>query len=317
MQIEFVGEKAIPINRDQTILEASLHAGIPHFHACGGKGKCSTCRIMVLEGEENLSRPNRKEAKLRDAIKLAASIRLACQTRVEKESVKIERIIKDESDICQYIQVDDQYPNKIKLKPLGEEKYLVLFFLDIRDFTPFVETYLPFDVIYITRKLFDIFYNVITRHHGQIIETAGDELYAVFGRESSIKEAADAAISAGHAILNELDALNKAYFKIYLPKEFEVGIGIHSGKVIVGEFNLGRQLKTSVMGLAVNIASRIQNSTKELNNSFVASEEVMRHSSFKGGSENLEVDLKGVSTRYKLHLLGKHYRETKMVIPTS
>ena len=317
MQLELVGEKVIPIKRDQTILEASLHAGIPHFHACGGKGKCTTCRVMVLEGEENLSTPNKKEAKLIGAIKLATSIRLACQTRVEKEPVKIERIIKDESDICQYIHVDDQYPNKIKLKPLGEEKYLVLFFLDIRDFTPFVETYLPFDVIYITRKLFDIFYKVITQHNGQIIETAGDELYAVFGRESSIKEAADAAISAGHAILDELDILNKAYLHIYLPKEFEVGIGIHSGKVIVGEFNLGRQLKTSVMGLAVNIASRIQNSTKDLNNSFVASEEVIKHSSFNGGSENREVNLKGISTPYKLHLLGRQYQENKMVIRAS
>ena len=143
------------------------------------------------------------------------------------------------------------------------------------------------------------------------------KLYAVFGRESSIKEAADAAISAGHAILDELDILNKSYLNIYLPKEFEVGIGIHSGKVIVGEFNLGRQLKTSVMGLAVNIASRIQNSTKDLNNSFIASEEVMKHSSFNGGSENREVNLKGISTRYKLHLLGKHYKKTKMVIPGS
>ena len=200
---------------------------------------------------------------------------------------------------------------------MGEEKYLVLFFLDIRDFTPFVETYLPFDVIYITRKLFDIFYRVITRHQGQIIETAGDELYAVFGRESSIKEAADSAISAGHDILDELDILNKAYFKIYLPKEFEVGIGIHSGKVIVGEFNLGRQLKTSVMGLAVNIASRIQDSTKDLNNSFVASDEVMRHSSFQGNSESREIHLKGVSTSYKLHLLGKHYQKNRLVIPAS
>ena len=60
MQIEFVGEKLIEIARDQTILEASLHAGIPHFHACGGKGKCTTCRIMVLEGEENIIMANKK-----------------------------------------------------------------------------------------------------------------------------------------------------------------------------------------------------------------------------------------------------------------
>ena len=69
------------------------------------------------------------------------------------------------------------------------------------------------------------------------------------------------------------------------------------------------------MGLAVNIASRIQNSTKDLNNSFIASEEVIKHSSFNGGSESRAVNLKGISTPYKLHLLGKQYKKTKMVIP--
>ena len=311
MQIEFVGERAIAINKDQTILEASLEAGIPHFHACGGKGKCTTCRILVLEGAENLSKPNKKEAKLRDSIKMTPSLRLACQTRIETEPVKVERIIKDVSDISQYVQLDNKDRRAIRLKSLGEEKYLVLFFLDIRNFTPFIETYLPFDVMYITRKLFDVFYEIIARYNGKIIENAGDELYAVFGLESSIREAADDAIATGNAILDELDKLNKTYLNVYFLKEFEVGIGIHSGKVIIGEFKLGGQLKTSVMGLDVNIASRIQNATKDLNNSFVASDEVIRHSSFKGDSRQSEVNLKGLTANYHVHLLGEPYKKPK------
>jgi len=110
---------------------------------------------------------------------------------------------------------------------------VVLFFIDIRNFTPFVETNLPYDVIYITRRLFGIFYELISKHNGYVVETAGDELYAVFGLECPIREASDAAISAAYAILDELNVLNKAYAKAYLPKEFEVGIGIHSGKAIV------------------------------------------------------------------------------------
>ena len=310
MQVEFVGEKSIAINKDQTLLEASLQAGIPHFHACGGKGKCTTCRVMVLEGEENLSQPNKKEAKLRDSIKMTTSIRLACQTRIEGEPVVVERIIKDQSEISQYIQLDSKDLKAIKLKPLGEEKYLVLFFLDIRNFTPFIETYLPFDVIYITRKLFEIFYKIIHKYNGKIIETAGDELYAIFGYESSIKQAADDSISAGLAILDELDKLNKTYLNVYFLKEFEVGIGIHSGKVIIGEFNLGGQLKTSVMGLAVNIASRIQNATKDLDNSFVVSEEVIRHSSFKVNYHYSQINLKGVTSNHNVCLLGRQYKKS-------
>ena len=184
----------------------------------------------------------------------------------------------------------------------------MLFFLDIRDFTPFVETYLPFDVIYLTRKLFDIFYKAIIRFNGQIIETAGDEVYAIFGLRTSINDAADEAISAGRAILEELDNLNEKYLRVYFAKEFEIGIGIHAGKVIVGEFNFGSERRTNVMGLAVNIASRIQDSTKELNNSFVVSEDVMRLSSSKETFEIREINLRGVTSAYKLHLLGRPYK---------
>ena len=102
--------------------------------------------------------------------------------------------------------------------------------------------------------------------------------------------------------------LNEKYLRVYFAKEFEIGIGIHAGKVIVGEFNFGSELRTNVMGLAVNIASRIQDSTKELNNSFVASEDVMRLSSWKEALEIRDVNLKGVSSAYKLYLLGQPYK---------
>ena len=65
MKIEFIGEKNVNIDNGQTILDASLKAGIPHFHACGGNGKCSTCRILIQEGIENLTPLNRVEVRLR------------------------------------------------------------------------------------------------------------------------------------------------------------------------------------------------------------------------------------------------------------
>ncbi|SRR6266542_766961 len=112
MQIEFFGEKTVPIYENETILEASLNADIPHYHVCGGKAKCSTCRILVLEGEENLSLPNKKEAKLREALDLPSYVRLACQTKIEKGPVKIERIIKDECDVSQVVKVNEEDPHK-------------------------------------------------------------------------------------------------------------------------------------------------------------------------------------------------------------
>ena len=307
MQVEFFQEKTIEIAKDQTILEAALDAGIPHFHACGGKAKCSTFRVLVREGADQLAKPNRREARLTSVLRLPNTVRLACQTKVKGEPVKLERMIKAESEVSAFLKLDEQRPGQFKLRPLGEEKHLVLFFLDIRNFTPFVEMYLPFDVIYLVRKLFDIFHRVITENKGEILETAGDSVYAIFGYETAIKDAADSAITAGFKILHELDALNKTYGKLFL-KEFHVGIGIHSGKVIVGELNYGGGSRRSAMGRAVNIASRIQSSTKVLNNSFIVSDEVFRLSGYSGPSKADDIKVAGVKDLIKVHAIGEPYK---------
>ncbi len=135
----------------------SLSAGIPHIHVCGGNARCSTCRVLVLEGGEWLTPPNEKENLLKNQMRFPPNIRLACQTYVSGEPVKLRRIIQDETDIDLYVGS----AAGTSTQQSGEEKELVLFFLDIRNYTPFVETHLPFDVIHIVRKLFAVFQNII------------------------------------------------------------------------------------------------------------------------------------------------------------
>ena len=305
MKIEFVGEKIIEINEGQSILEASLNAGIPHFHACGGNAKCSNCRILILDGLDNLSPINRKEALLRSRISVPQKVRLACQAKVEGVPVKIERIIKDEIDFSLFL--DSNNP-KAGNQQLGEEKELALFFLDIKNFTPFVESYLPFDVIHIIRRLFFIFHKIIQKQKGQIIETAGDGFYAVFGLKTNIRKAADQGLKASQLIIKKLEAFNKIYLKEYFFIEFEVGIGIHLGKVIVGNIKIGKKNNPSVMGLAVNIASRLQSSTRVLNNNIIVSDALLKHSSYKGASQSKEINLKGIHRSFVAHLVGKPFK---------
>lgn len=311
MKVEFVGERTVDVRADQSILEAALKSGIPHFHACGGKAKCSTCRILVLSGGDKLSSPNRKELKLKEAVKLPSSVRLACQTFVLAEPVTIDRIIKDQGEINELLIPIDNKPGEFKIQPLGEEKYLVMFFIDLRNFTVFIQKYLPFDIIYIMRKLFELFTTCIKKYNGQVIETAGDQLFAVFGCENTIRESADAAIRVGQEILDQLKTFNSLYSKIYLNEEFGVGIGVHGGKVIVGKLGISGDIKTSVMGLGVNIASRIQEATKELNNSFLVSDEVVRQSSFIGRFETNTINLRGVAMPIVVHKVGFEYNDSK------
>ena len=188
------------------------------------------------------------------------------------------------------------------------EKEMALFFLDIRDFTPLVEKHQASDVIHIVKKLFSTFQNIIRIHRGQIIETSGDGFYAAFGFDRDVEEAVNAAVRAGMSILKVLENLNTRSFEKNLHQRTDVGIGVHVGKVATGNLLLGSKEHFVVMGYPVNVASRLQAATKELNNNFIVSSAVFNR--LKNPLLNnapVKVNLKGVTEPCELHLIGKAY----------
>jgi adenylate cyclase len=188
------------------------------------------------------------------------------------------------------------------------EKEMALFFLDIRNFTPLVEKYQAFDVIHIIKRLFSTFQNIIRIHHGRIIETSGDGFYAAFGFDRDVTEAVNSAVQAGMAILETLENLNAQSFEKNLQQRIDVGIGVHVGKVATGNLHLGAKDHFVVMGYPVNVASRLQAATKELNNNFIVSSDVFRL--LKNPLPNRELvnlNLKGVSGLSELYLIGRSY----------
>ncbi|MFC2094501.1 adenylate/guanylate cyclase domain-containing protein [Bacteroidota bacterium] len=296
-------DSVIPIEDGQTILEASLAAGVPHYHVCGGKAKCSTCRVIVQEGEENLSPPNKAELKLRKQKKFPGKVRLACQTKVKKADVTIQRIIRDETDLDLYV-----YGSECEnIQTVGDEKPMALFFLDIRNFTPFIEQHLPFDVIHIIRRLNIMFNDVIVEHKGKIIEYTGDGFYAVFGFDEPIKEAVNSAYTAGNQILELLIKLNESYITKYFDHKIDVGIGLHSGKVIVGKTGVKEHSPYTVMGFPVNIAARLEAATKELNNNYIISDDAYKFLNESNNAPEKQINLKGVSEPFSVRLMGKNY----------
>ena len=303
--VEFIGDRSIKVNQGESILNASLAAGIPHYHACGGNGKCSTCRVLIKEGMQNLTPHTEKEKRLRERMRIPQNVRLACQTFVIGSPVLLHRIIRDETDIKLYIKED----TKSVLQNIGEERDLALFFLDIRNFTPFMEASLAFDVIHVIRRLFTLFRKCLEENHGRIIETAGDGFYAVFGMESPIQTAVNDAYNAAHLILKELDIFNNQYLRKYFNYEIRVGIGLHMGKVIVGNIGIGVNNNLTVMGMPVNIASRIQTATKEVNNSFLISDSIYRLLRQPPQVSQMKIALKGVRDLFNIHLCGKAYSE--------
>ncbi|WP_018479326.1 adenylate/guanylate cyclase domain-containing protein [Pontibacter roseus] len=303
-QVDFKGEKVVSVEGGQTLLQASLAAGIPHYHACGGKGQCTTCRVLVVEGQEKLTPPTSYERAIRNVKKFPDIVRLACQSYVTGEGVEVRRLIRDETD--RYIFIDSQEDSTMTV--MGERRKLALFFIDIRSFTPFIEANLPFDVIHIMRRIFGLFRNAIALYQGEIIDTSGDGLYAVFGLNSRIKKATESAVLAGLKILEDIKIFNNTYMRPYFNHTFEVGIGVHVGNVIVGNVGIGISNNLTVMGFPVNIAARLQAATKELDNSFVISAiayRLLRNPPYAVGCNYL--NLKGVSNAYEVKLIGKPY----------
>jgi len=303
-EIEFMNEGVISIGSEESILDAALRQAIPLFHVCGGKAKCSTCRVLVLDGDSNLEPMTVDESRLKDKVGFPSQVRLACQARAHGGRVKLRRIIQDETDIKLYI--DEKEGNAIQ--QMGEEQELVLLFLDIRNFTPFVESQLPFDVIHIIRKLFTIFNDVIEKRSGTIVETAGDGIYAVFGCGEDRAISAASAVEAAFTIFSELEELNSSYFTQHFATTLKIGIGVHIGQVVRGQIRIAGSDYTIVMGHPVNVAARLQNATKELNNSFVVSEDLYKllpSSDQRWPSTILHA--KGVSSDMTVYLLGSAY----------
>jgi len=303
--IEFIGERVIAITKEQSILDASLLAGIPHYHACGGNAKCSTCRVLVVEGIDRLTPANQKESFLKSLMHFPRNVRLACQTRVTAGPVKLRRIIQDETDIGLYVgsAAGDS------TQQLGEERDLALMFLDIRNFTHIVESHPAFDVIHIIRKLFSSFQSRIESNKGKIVETTGDGLYAVFGYETGKQESAQAAVQAAYSMLEDLQILNETYFIPHFEERIKAGIGIHTGKVVSGTVRVGTQDHSVVMGYPVNVASRLQNATKELNNEFIVSSDIYNLLIDPPALTSQSIFVKGISDPLTVYLMGNPYQQ--------
>ena len=74
--------KKIQVSENESILTASLRNNVPHLSACGGTGKCSTCRVEIIDGLDNCSERSELEQKLAQKLSFPENIRLACQTKI-------------------------------------------------------------------------------------------------------------------------------------------------------------------------------------------------------------------------------------------
>ena len=236
-----------------SILEASIDAGIPHAHVCGGRGRCSTCRIRVDKGLDQLEPPRQKEKRVLRGIGAPENVRLACQA-FPKIDLNVSPLLAHDANYKENAS-EQKYIH-------GSDREICIMFTDLRAFTKMSEKKLPYDVVFILNQYFKLMGEIIENHGGQLQEFRGDGILAIW-------ESADTATARN--VMLAAESLQRALNDRLLPEQslqgFEplaLGIGIEQGPVLVGSIGPSHRRSHTVLGDTVAVTLRIQEMTAEL-----------------------------------------------------
>ena len=284
--VRYGGGRTVRVPAGHTILEASRIAGVPHAGVCGGRGRCSTCRVRVLRSSDPLPPPDAGEAAVLHRIGADTDVRLACQLRP-----------RGEVSVLPLLPPDATPRDAWSGGPRGDgvERVLTVLFADLRGFTSLAETRLPYDVVFLINAFAAATGAAIEREGGHIDKFIGDGVMALFGIDGTPEEGARSAVRAVQAMAEALDALN-ARLGDTLPQPLRMGIGLHNGPVVLGRMGYGRARALTAVGDTVNIASRLEALTKELAAEVVLSSEVAASAGIAGtGSHEHSIEVRGRS----------------------
>ena len=139
----------------------------------------------------------------------------------------------------------------------GQEREVTILMSDLRGFTALAGRLKPGDVIEFLNLYLEAMVDVISRHEGTILEIIGDAILVIFGAPLLCADHADKAIACGIAMQLAMPEVNRQLLA-KRAAELEMGIGIHTGRAVVGNIGSLRRTKYAAVGSTVNMASRIE-----------------------------------------------------------
>ncbi len=269
--------------RGRTILEALRSARVPHASVCGGRGRCTTCRVRVGVGFDDLPEPSALEATALARIGAPANVRLACQTRPETMA-SITPVLSPDASPASARQTGGVS---------GREQVVTTMFLDLRGSTALGEKKLPYDVLFILNQFFAEMSSALAESHGHYAQFAGDGLMALYGLERGEQQGARDALDGAKRMLAHLGRLNER-LNDELDAPLRIGIGVHTGEAIVGTMGPPTSPNYSAIGDNINIAARLEAKTKDLQCTVVISGSTLTMAGVSATVyPNEEVDVRG------------------------
>jgi len=265
VRIGYPDGRFVDVTPGTSVLEASRIAGIPHASVCGGRGRCSTCRVRVRGELHSIDPPSGNELRVLRRIGARPNVRLACMLR-PRSAVEVTPLLPplalaaDGGRRVDFVQ--------------GSEREIAILFADIRGFTALSEGRLPYDVVFVLNRYFAAMGRAVEAAGGRVDKFIGDGVMALFGIETGAHAGCREALTAARLMSDRLGELNLS-LHAELDQPLRIGIGIHCGPVIVGEMGYGNASAITAIGDAVNTASRLEALTKDYECELVVSDETV------------------------------------------
>ncbi len=264
-QAESGADRSLEAAPGATLLEAALKAGIPHFHECGGRARCSTCRVRVVAG--SLGPRTADEARLASRLGWGDDIRLACQAKVAG-AVSVRRLVLDEEDLGLLV-------GERRAPAPTREMALAVMSAGLLDMATRLRKLPPYDVVHVLNRFFSYVTDPAVGGGGTIQGYTGDGFNALFGLDGG--DAKDKCLRAVRAALRmqaRMDDFN-GWLKEHFKLELELGVGLHFGRMVVGRVGHPSKMETTAVGGASTAAERLRALNRGRGTRILATEELV------------------------------------------
>jgi adenylate cyclase len=263
VRITYSGGRIVTVPPGFSVLEASRWARIPHASVCGGRGRCSTCRVRVAAGAEGLDAPAPMERQTLIRISAPPDVRLACQLRPTADlavDLLVRAIQEPGSGAARFDAAIEG----------GKELEIVALFVDLRESTRLATDQLPYDALFLFDRYIQAVTGAVRQNMGHVTSIAGDGVMSVFGAKGDVANASRDAWKATLQIWSALDSLNRELAG-ELSGPLRAGMGLHLGVAVVGMIGSDEHRSLQFLGDTGNVAAKLEEQSKSLDCTLVAS----------------------------------------------